>query len=396
MFVDNVDIYVASGNGGAGAVSFRREKYVIQGGPDGGDGGKGGDLYFEVNANTDTLSKFKGAKHYRAKNGQPGMSKRMSGKSGEDMVVVVPPGTQVFDFDSHEILFDLKEHGERVRFLEGGKGGLGNHHFKSSINQRPTYAQGGLPGLERHVRLELKLIADVGLVGFPNVGKSTLISTLSNARPEVANYEFTTLIPSLGVVDVDDFRSFVMADIPGIIGGASDGKGLGLEFLRHIERTKTLLFVIDIANYREPLEQFRILKEELGRFSEELSHRPYAIVFSKVDAMSLDEANEKINTFLSELGIDPNVDSSGVLADEYLGYIAPNAEPWGKDSREELPKISNPKESNTDSSVVQEVKSTEGVRLDSLPRFIIAISSASHINTKSLKFMLYDGIKSVQ
>ncbi|CAE09642.1 GTPase ObgE [Wolinella succinogenes] len=355
MFVDNVDIYVSSGKGGAGAVSFRREKYVIQGGPDGGDGGKGGDLYFEVNANTDTLSKFKGAKHYRAKNGQPGMGRRMSGKSGEEMVIVVPPGTQVFDYESNELLLDLKEEGMRVKFLEGGKGGLGNYHFKNSVNQRPTYAQPGIAGEERHVRLELKLIADVGLVGFPNVGKSTLISTLSNARPEVANYEFTTLIPALGVVDVDEFSSFVMADIPGIIGGASEGKGLGLEFLRHIERTKTLLFVIDLSNYREPLEQFEILQKELSQFSPELSLRPFGIALSKVDALSKEEANEKIELFLKGIGLSSCQSNQYALSEALQNYIAPLE--------------------------------------SSIPAFVVPISSATHENIKPLKYLLHESVR---
>lgn len=355
MFVDQVDIYVYSGKGGAGAVSFRREKYVIQGGPDGGDGGRGGDLYFEVSANTDTLSKFKGAKHYRAKNGQPGMGKRMSGKSGEDMVVVVPPGTQVYDYESDELLLDLKEIGARVKFLEGGKGGLGNYHFKNSVNQRPTYAQSGIAGQERHVRLELKLIADVGLVGFPNVGKSTLISTLSNARPEVANYEFTTLIPSLGVVDVGEFSSFVMADIPGIIGGASEGKGLGLEFLRHIERTKTLLFVIDLANYRDSVEQFKILREELGKFSAELATRPFGIALSKVDSFTPEESNERISAFLKALALPANRAEKFALSENLLAYVA---------------------EESSDS-----------------PRFVIPISSASHENIQPLKYLLHETIR---
>lgn len=281
MFVDCVEIFVSSGKGGAGAVSFRREKFVIQGGPDGGDGGKGGSIYFEVDSNCDTLSSFRGAKHYKAENGRQGEGKNKTGKSGKDLILKVPAGTQVFDKENNILLLDLKE--GRHLLYEGGKGGMGNARFKNSINQRPTYAQSGLSGKSASLRLELKLIADVGLVGFPNVGKSTLISTLSNARPEIANYEFTTLVPNLGVVDVGDFDSFVMADIPGIIDGASEGKGLGIEFLRHIERTKILLFVLDLCNSRSLQEQYEKLKNELLQFSRELASRPFGIILSRAD-----------------------------------------------------------------------------------------------------------------
>jgi GTP-binding protein len=267
MFTDHVTLTLSSGKGGAGCVAFRREKFVTKGGPNGGDGGRGGDVWFRVDNNTHTLSHFKGNRNLKAESGRPGMGSRMTGKSGERLVVVVPPGTQVIDAETGEVLFDLLKDGEEVLFLKGGKGGLGNYHFKSSTNQQPRYAQPGQPAQVREVKLDLKLIADVGLVGFPNVGKSTLISTVSNAHPEVANYEFTTLTPKLGQVDVGDYDSFVMADIPGIIGGASDGKGLGLQFLRHIERTKTLLFMIDMATYREMIEQYNALREELMKFS---------------------------------------------------------------------------------------------------------------------------------
>ncbi|CUU39850.1 GTPase ObgE [Helicobacter typhlonius] len=289
MFVDSVDIFVASGKGGAGAVSFRREKFVIQGGPDGGDGGDGGDVYVEVDNNTDTLSKYRGARHYKAKNGQPGQAKRCNGKRGEHITLKVPLGTQILDFDTKELLIDMNTYPKNVCLLKGGKGGLGNVHFKNSTNQAPTYAQKGLSGEEKHILLELKLIADVGLVGFPNVGKSTLISTLSNAKPEVANYEFTTLTPHLGAVDVDEFSSFVMADIPGIIEGASEGKGLGLEFLKHIERTSFLLFVLDSMREQSFKEQWEILNLELQKFSSILAQRAFGIVLSKSDMQYLGE-----------------------------------------------------------------------------------------------------------
>jgi len=303
MFIDHVELMLSSGKGGAGCVSFRQEKFVLKGGPDGGDGGRGGDVYFLVDKNSHTLSSFRGKNHLKAKNGVPGMGRKKYGKKGESLTVSVPPGTQVIDAETDEVILDLTEDGQKVLFLEGGKGGLGNWHFRSSTNQRPSYAQPGLPGITRRVRLELKLIADVGLVGFPNVGKSTLISILSNATPEVANYEFTTLTPKLGVVKVDDFTSFVMADIPGIIGGASDGKGLGLEFLKHIERTKFLLFMLDVANYRTLEEQYDTLKKELGNFSELMKTRDFAIALTRMDSVMEDEAKEKISNFISHIGL---------------------------------------------------------------------------------------------
>ncbi len=303
MFIDNVELTLSSGKGGAGSVSFRQEKFVLKGGPDGGDGGRGGDVFFQVDKNSHTLSSFRGKNHMKAKNGNPGEGRKKYGKKGESLTVVVPPGTQVLDPQSGEVLLDLTQDGEIVKFLEGGKGGLGNWHFRSSTNQRPTYAQPGLPGETKQVRLELKLIADVGLVGFPNVGKSTLISTVSNATPEVANYEFTTLTPKLGVVQIDAFSAFVMADIPGIIEGASDGRGLGFDFLRHIERTKFLLFMIDLANYRPLEEQYDVLKEELANFSDELKDRNFAIALSRADALSEEEVVSKTRDFLKHLDL---------------------------------------------------------------------------------------------
>lgn len=305
MFVDSVDIFITSGNGGAGCVSFRREKFVIQGGPDGGDGGRGGDIIFEVDNNAHTLANFRGKKYHKAHNGESGKPKRCAGKSGAHCIIKVPLGTQVIDFESGVVLCDFDKDfsnatkGGNAQFvaLKGGKGGLGNAHFKTATNQAPTYAQKGIAGQSRHIKLELKLIADVGLVGYPNVGKSTLISTLSNAKPEVANYEFTTLTPHLGVVEVGEnpknfngLDSFVMADIPGIIDGASAGKGLGLQFLRHIERTKFLLFVLDCtrAEFEGGLSvgaQFANLRRELESYSSTLAIRPYGIALSKIDTL---------------------------------------------------------------------------------------------------------------
>ncbi len=303
MFIDNVNLKLCSGKGGAGASSFRREKFVIKGGPDGGDGGKGGNINFVVSLSCHTLANFRGLRTLKAKNGNPGETRKKSGRMGEELNILVPPGTQVLDAETKEVLLDLTEDDEKVKFLEGGKGGLGNWHFKKATNQAPTYCQPGLKGECRDVRLELKLIADVGLVGFPNVGKSTLISRLSNARPEIANYEFTTLTPNLGVVDIDYLNSFVMADIPGIIGGASDGKGLGIQFLKHIERTNFLLFMLDIAHYETLLTQYETLQNEVKRFSEKLSGSKFAIAITRVDIFDNDINNEKIEEFLTQINL---------------------------------------------------------------------------------------------
>ncbi len=331
MFTDSVELTVSSGKGGQGCVAFRREKFVLNGGPNGGDGGKGGDIYFRCDNNTHTLSHFQRRMHIKADKGMPGEGSRMTGKSGAKKVIIVPPGTQIIDQNSGEVLFDMLKDGQEEKFLQGGKGGLGNYHFRSPTNQRPTYAQPGEKGETRDIKLDLKLIADVGLVGFPNVGKSTLISTVSNATPEIANYEFTTLTPKLGQVNIGDYESFVMADIPGIIGGAHEGKGLGIQFLRHIERTKTLLYMVDLANYRDLKEQIETLKDEISSFSEKLGSSKYAIALTRVDVIPPDEIGELVNGFLELLGLEQtqinefNFDPSMPFyvqesSDETLGY----------------------------------------------------------------------------
>jgi len=329
MFVDSVELMVSSGKGGAGCVSFWREKFITKGGPDGGDGGDGGDVYFRVDKNTDTLSAFRGRHHIKAENGRAGEGRKRYGRKGKSVEIVVPPGTQVVDIETNEVLLDLTEDGQRVLFLEGGKGGLGNWHFRSATNQRPTYAQPGKKGVTKKIRLELKLIADVGLVGYPSVGKSTLISTISNARPKIASYEFTTVVPNLGVVDIDEFNSFVVADIPGIIEGASGGRGLGLEFLKHIERTKSLLILIDIVNYREMIYQYKTLLEELEKYSKALYSKEFAVAITKCDSLSKEEANKKILEFLKELNLEPNsnLEKYGVDRD-YLSYGGDSSSPF--------------------------------------------------------------------
>lgn len=365
MFIDHVELILSSGKGGPGSVSFRQEKFVLKGGPDGGDGGRGGDIFFLVDKNSHTLSNFRGKNHLKAKNGVPGMGRKKYGKKGESLTVVVPPGTQVIDGDTNEMILDLTDDGQSVKFLEGGKGGLGNWHFRSSTNQRPSYAQPGLPGITRRVRLELKLIADVGLVGFPNVGKSTLISILSNATPEVANYEFTTLTPKLGVVMVDEYSSFVMADIPGIIGGASEGKGLGLEFLKHIERTKFLLFMLDVANYRSLEEQYDTLKLELESFSQIMKTRDFAIALTRIDSVLEEDIEQKIDNFISHVGLQGTKHSNKYHFDEtYKTYVQPLDEFVAYDHDK--------------------------------PFFIAPISSMTKLNINPLKFALLDVVKMVR
>lgn len=282
MFFDNVNLRISSGNGGKGCVSFHREKFITQGGPDGGDGGRGGDVVFYADKNAHTLSNFRGKKHLKAENGKDGGSRKKFGKSGKNIRIKVPVGTQIIDTQTNEILADLDEEKEVV-LLKGGKGGLGNTHFASPTKQRPSYAQPGIKGETKDVRLELKLIADLGLVGLPNAGKSTLISTITNAQAKIGSYAFTTLIPQLGVANLDAIRSFVVADIPGLIEGAHQGKGLGIKFLRHIERTKFLLFILDRTNQMDIKVQFQTLHNELCSHSKILCQKPFGIAISKMD-----------------------------------------------------------------------------------------------------------------
>jgi len=364
MFVDSVDLILSSGKGGAGCVSFWTEKFVANGGPDGGDGGKGGNVYFVVDNNTDTLSALRGRNHIKAEGGQPGEGRKRYGRKGQSVDIIVPPGTQIVDALTDEILYDLVEEGERVLFLEGGKGGLGNMHFKNPSNQRPTYAQPGLPGVTKELRFEMKLIADVGLVGYPSVGKSTLISAISNARPKVAAYEFTTLTPNLGVVMVGEYDSFMMADIPGIIEGASEGRGLGHEFLKHIERTKTLLLLVDAANYREMKYQYETLLVELQRYSEELAGRRFAVAITKCDSFPVEKVNGLTEQFLEDIGLEVNNTLNKFKANkEYSSYGF--VEDFGVD----LPKNE--------------------------PLFVLPISSVSHLNTEALRYTLKSFVTSV-
>ncbi len=285
MFIDEAKIWVKAGNGGHGCLSFRREKYVPKGGPDGGDGGKGGSVYFEAVKNLDTLIDFASKHHWQGRNGAPGEGNNKHGADGEGLVIKVPPGTLIYDVDLDLMLKDLNKAGMKVCVCRGGRGGRGNKSFASATNQSPRTATPGKVGQERDLRLELKLIADVGLVGLPNAGKSTLISRCSAARPKIADYPFTTISPVLGIVELSDFRRFVMADIPGLIEGAHDGAGLGFEFLRHIERTTIIAHIIDVmpTDGSDPAENYHAIRNELARYSKTLAAKDEVIIANKTD-----------------------------------------------------------------------------------------------------------------
>ena len=302
MFTDYVKIIAKAGNGGNGAISFRREKYVAAGGPDGGDGGKGGDIYFEVDPDSNTLIDFRYNKKFKAENGKNGEGAHRYGKSGENLYIKVPIGTIVRDANTNEVLADLSHPGQKELILAGGRGGKGNSHFATSTRQAPRFAQDGERGEERELILELKLLADVGLIGFPNVGKSTFLSMTTSATPKIADYHFTTLEPNLGVVKTEYGDSFVIADIPGIIKGASEGTGLGLQFLRHIERTRLLLHVIDVSGSegRNPVEDFYTINNELKQYSEKLSKRKQIIVANKIDAMQDENLYKELEKIAKE------------------------------------------------------------------------------------------------
>ena len=307
MFVDEANIHVKAGDGGHGCVSFRREKYIPKGGPDGGDGGDGGSIVMEAVNDKDTLLDFAGKHHWKAKRGEGGMGKKMAGQGGEDLVIRVPPGTLVFDADHGVLLADLDAVGKRVVVARGGKGGRGNWHFKSSTNQTPRYAEPGTEGQERNLRLELKLIADVGLVGMPNAGKSTLLRSVSAARPKVADYPFTTLDPQLGIVELGLDRRIVVADIPGLIEGAQHGAGLGHSFLRHIERTKVIVHLLDLfpMDGSDPAQNYRTIRAELEAFSPALAEKRELVAANKMDLAVDDEALTKLRQELTGKEIFP-------------------------------------------------------------------------------------------
>lgn len=335
MFIDKIKIYLRAGKGGDGIVGWRREKYVPDGGPAGGDGGKGGNVYCVVDTNYNTLLHFKYKKKFIAENGENGKLQRQNGKGGQDLLIPVPAGTVIKDAKSQKVIADLKEKGERFLIAKGGRGGRGNCHFTTATRQAPNFAEGGAFGEEREVYLELKLLADVGLVGFPNVGKSTIITMLSEAKPKIANYHFTTLTPTLGVVSLSDHRSFVMADIPGLIEGAHEGVGLGHAFLRHVERTKLLWHVVDVSGSegRDPYEDYTTIREELLKYNEKLAGRTEIIIANKTDLATAEDLelfkthfdeNQQVYEIsaISNQGFSPLVEKTWQLLQE-IGEVEP-------------------------------------------------------------------------
>ena len=328
MFADRAKIYIRSGKGGDGHVSFRREKYVPNGGPDGGDGGNGGSVIFEVDEGLNTLTDFRHIRKYCAQDGEQGGKRNCRGKNGEDIIVKVPEGTVVKELESGKIIADLSGKNRRQTILSGGKGGNGNQHYATSTMQAPIYAQPGQPAKELNLFLELKVIADVGLVGFPNVGKSTLLSRVTNARPKIANYHFTTLNPNLGVVDLDGAKGFVIADIPGLIEGASEGIGLGHEFLRHIERTKVLIHLVDAASTegRDPIADIYAINKELEAYNTDIAHRPQVIAANKIDAIYASNEEDPVTKIKEEfepkgIKVFPISAVSGQGLNELLYYV---------------------------------------------------------------------------
>jgi GTPase len=303
-FVDEVNIQVIAGKGGDGCCSFRREKFIPLGGPDGGDGGDGGSIYLVADQNLNTLVDYRYQRIYRATNGEKGMGSQCTGKKGEELVLRVPPGTLIYDEDTNELIGDLVNDGQQICVAQGGRHGLGNVHFKSSTNRAPRRVTLGTMGEQRNLRLELKLLADVGLLGLPNAGKSTFIRAVSAARPKVADYPFTTLYPNLGVVRIDNNRSFVIADIPGLIDGAAEGAGLGVQFLKHLSRTSVLLHIVDIAPFDEkdnPLDAIKAVANEIQQFSEELSEKERWLVFNKIDLLPEEEVEKRCNAIVKKL-----------------------------------------------------------------------------------------------
>jgi GTP-binding protein len=337
MFIDRAKIYIKAGDGGSGVISFRREKFVAYGGPNGGDGGKGGDIIFTADPNLKTLMDFKYRQHYKGENGGNGMGSNKHGKNGKDLVIKVPVGTALIDPDTDEVLCDLARPGQTVIAAQGGRGGRGNAHFKSSVMKAPRFAESGDEGVERWLFLELKLLADVGLIGFPNAGKSTLLSVLTAAKPKIANYPFTTLTPNLGVCSWYD-QSFVIADIPGLIEGAGEGAGLGHHFLRHIERTKLLLHLVDVSGIegRDPIDDFNKVNNELKQYNDDLIKKPQLVVATKTDALTDISVYTKFKTAAQEMGYKvcaiSSVTSEGI--DELKNLVASYLD---KNKQDDLP-----------------------------------------------------------
>jgi GTPase len=363
MFVDEAKISVKAGDGGNGCVAFRREKYVPRGGPSGGDGGHGGSVYLEANPNDNTLLRYRYNREFKADRGRHGEGSNCTGVSGEDMVLKVPVGTLVFDADNSELLADLKKPNQRVLVAQGGKGGRGNQHFAKPWHQAPREKEEGEPGEERHLRLELKLLADVGLVGFPNAGKSTLISVISAARPKIANYPFTTLEPNLGVVNADGGtgghgtelgRTFVVADLPGLIEGASEGAGLGIRFLRHVERTRLLVHLIDTSDSAElyPVKAFEIIEGELSAFSESLTQKPRIIVATKLDATTDTTKLDELRNFCKKRALEFH-SISAATGEGVKDLVRGIADALDKIPKEEFEESDAPEENEVESDATE-------------------------------------------
>ena len=355
MVIDIVRISVKSGDGGNGSMSFRREKYVANGGPDGGDGGRGGNVYFKVSNNTSTLLDFKYKKIFKAENGKNGEGARCTGKSGKDLYIDVPKGTIIKDIDKDVVVADLSEDGQEFLIAKGGRGGRGNQHFATPTRQVPNFAEMGEKGVTKNIELELKMLADVGLIGFPNVGKSTLISTVSSAKPKIANYHFTTLDPALGVVKPKSGKGFVMADIPGIIEGASEGVGLGIKFLKHVERTRLLLHVIDISGSegRVPVEDFRKINNELKNYSKKLASKKQIVVANKMDSLSDESMLSDLQAECDKKGLKLFKISAATRQglDELIEYISKELESIPKEDIVQIDETYNDREELVDQEV---------------------------------------------
>ncbi|MGP4108433.1 GTPase ObgE [Virgibacillus sp. L01] len=353
MFVDQVSVYVKAGDGGNGLVAYRREKYVPLGGPAGGDGGNGGDVVFKVDEGLNTLMDFRYNRHFKAKRGENGMSQNQHGKNANPLVIDVPPGTTVVDEETKEVIADLTTHGQEAVIAKSGRGGRGNSRFATPRNPAPEIAENGEPGQERNIKVELKLLADVGLVGFPSVGKSTLLSVVSAAKPKIADYHFTTLAPNLGVVDTADNRSFVMADLPGLIEGAHEGIGLGHQFLRHVERTRVILHVIDMSRFegRDPYDDFVKINQELAEYDKQLMDRPQIIAANKMD---MPGAEENLQEFKAKLTDEYPIHSISALTKDGLRDILFEI----ADTLDKIPKHSNVIE-DVDEKVVYRYKKEE-------------------------------------
>lgn len=336
-FVDEATIIVEAGKGGHGCLSFRREKYVPKGGPDGGDGGDGGSVYLEADGSLNTLIDYRFQRKYKAQNGEPGSGRNCTGTKGEDLVLPVPVGTTVVDMDTHEVLGDLTHEGQRLKVAQAGFHGLGNTRFKSSVNRAPRQTTKGSEGETRNLRLELKVLADVGLLGMPNAGKSTFIRSVSAARPKVADYPFTTLVPNLGVVSVQAHQSFVIADIPGLIEGAAEGAGLGIRFLKHLVRTRLLLHLVDVAPYdgSSPADAVRAIAHELEKFSETLANRPRWLVLNKVDMVAEDDRDAHCQAIIDELGWEGPVFRISAITGEGTKPLVQAVMRWIEDQAQE-------------------------------------------------------------